>query len=299
MRHLPFNKPGRFWRGNLHTHSTRSDGRLSPEAVCKFYQEMGYDFISITDHFMAQYKYPITDTRPLRTETFTTLLGAELHAGTTTNGELWHILAVGLPPDFAPNLTDEDGPGIAARAMAAGAFVSVAHPAWYALSEQDVIALGDVHAIETINGISFDHNDRIDSWYMLDVMVDRGRRYFALTTDDAHFHAKHNDLLRGWTYVKSERLDPDSILTALKNGYYYNSTGAQIHDIQMEGEMLYVRCSPASSLFLTGKGSRSQYIHGNGLIEAEFNWKRLNSPHCRLTVRQADGGRAWTNPMFL
>ena len=70
--------------------------------------------------------YPITDTRPLRTETFTTLLGAELHAGTTTNGELWHILAVGLPPDFAPNLTDEDGPGIAARAMAAGAFVSVA-----------------------------------------------------------------------------------------------------------------------------------------------------------------------------
>ncbi len=299
MQHLPFNKPGRFWRGNLHTHSTRSDGQLAPEAVCRFYQEMGYDFISITDHFMAQFKYPITDTRPLRTDGFTTLLGAELHAGATSIGDIWHILAVGLPHDFAPNLPDEDGPGIAARAMAAGAFVSVAHPAWYSLSEQDVLDLGPVHAIETINGISFDHNDRIDSWYMLDVMVDRGHRYFALTTDDAHFHLKHNDLLRGWTYVKSESLDPDSLLAALRNGCYYNSTGAMIHDIQMEGENLYVRCSPASSLFLTGRGSRSQYIHGNGMIEAEFNWKRLNSPHCRLTVREANGARAWTNPIFL
>lgn len=299
MQHLPFDKPGRFWRGNLHTHSTRSDGRLSPEAVCQFYQAMGYNFLSITDHFMAQYQYPITDTTPYRTETFTTLPGAELHAGVTTAGELWHILAVGLPPDFEPNLTDEDGPGIAARAMAAGAFVSVAHPAWYALSETDVLALGDVHAIETINGISADHNDRIDSWYMLDVMLQRGRRYFALTTDDAHFHVKHRDVLRGWTWVKSETLDPDSILAALKRGEYYSSTGPMIHDVRIEGEMLYVRCSPVNHLFLTGRGSRSQYVHGNGLIEAEFNWKRLNSPFCRLTIRDADGGRAWTNPIWL
>jgi hypothetical protein len=150
-----------------------------------------------------------------------------------------------------------------------------------------------------INGISADHNDRIDNWYMVDVMVDRGRYYFALATDDAHFHAKHNDLLRGWTWVKSETLDPDAILAALKRGEYYSSTGPQIHDVRIAGDMLYVRCSPASSIFLTGKGSRSQYLHGNGLIEAEFNWRRLNSPHCRLTVRDANGGRAWTNPIRL
>lgn len=298
MQHLPFDKPGRFLRGNLHTHSTRSDGQRSPEAVCQFYQEMGYDFIALTDHFMAQYQYPITDTLPYRNETFTTILGAELHAGVTTTGELWHILAVGLPPDFEPNLTEEDGPGIAARAMAAGAFVTVAHPAWYALTERDVISLGDVHAIETINGISADHNDRIDSWYMLDVMLAQGRRYFALATDDAHFHLKHNDLLRGWVWLKSDSLDPESLLAALKRGEYYSSTGPMIHDVRIEGEMVYVRCSPASSLFLTGKGSRSQYLHGNGLTEAEFNWKRLNSPYCRLTVRDSKGDHAWTNPIW-
>ena len=26
-----FTAPGRFWRGNLHTHSTNSDGVLPPE----------------------------------------------------------------------------------------------------------------------------------------------------------------------------------------------------------------------------------------------------------------------------
>ena len=72
----PFSKPGRFWRGNLHTHSTRSDGRRSPEEVCRFYETAGYDFLALTDHFMEQYDWPIIDTGPFRTATFTTLIGA-------------------------------------------------------------------------------------------------------------------------------------------------------------------------------------------------------------------------------
>jgi hypothetical protein len=99
MQQLPFDKPGRFWRGNLHTHSTQSDGHLSPENVCHLYREMGYDFIALTDHFLKSYNYPITDTTPFQDETFTTILGAELHAGQTELGQLWHILAVGRTCD--------------------------------------------------------------------------------------------------------------------------------------------------------------------------------------------------------
>ncbi|MEO1308326.1 MAG: phosphotransferase, partial [Pseudomonadota bacterium] len=39
-----FSAPGRFWRGNLHTHSNRSDGALDPAEVCRRYKEEGYDF---------------------------------------------------------------------------------------------------------------------------------------------------------------------------------------------------------------------------------------------------------------
>ncbi|MEO1613467.1 MAG: PHP domain-containing protein, partial [Pseudomonadota bacterium] len=128
MRPDAFDAPGRFWRGNLHTHSTRSDGVLAPEEVCRRYRAEGYDFIALTDHFVGLYDYPIVDTKPFRDDGFTTILGAELHSGAMENGELWHVLAVGLPEDFAasnsphfmPVEDQESGAEIARRAREAG-----------------------------------------------------------------------------------------------------------------------------------------------------------------------------------
>jgi len=42
---------GRYpFRGDLHTHSHRSDGRQAPAIVCAEYRKVGYDFMAITDH---------------------------------------------------------------------------------------------------------------------------------------------------------------------------------------------------------------------------------------------------------
>ena len=37
-------------KGNLHTHTTFSDGRLPAEQVVARYRELGYDFLALTDH---------------------------------------------------------------------------------------------------------------------------------------------------------------------------------------------------------------------------------------------------------
>jgi hypothetical protein len=37
-------------KGCLHTHTTCSDGKMTPQAVADAYQERGYDFIAFTDH---------------------------------------------------------------------------------------------------------------------------------------------------------------------------------------------------------------------------------------------------------
>lgn len=301
MNNLPFSRPGRFWRGNLHTHSTRSDGHLTPEQVCAFYRQAGYDFLALTDHFLERYDYPITDTRPYRTPEFTTILGAELHTGRTELGQLWHILAVGLPPDFAPNRPGETGPEIAARALEAGAFVAAAHPAWYGVTESDIRSLGAIHAVEVYNGTAIDHNDKPDSWYVLDLLLMRGARYAACATDDAHFNPERHDMIRGWVHVKSEALHPEALLEALKAGAYYSSTGPQIHDIQVvAGEKVVVRCSPANRILLTGYASMCEQVSGNGLTGAELSLKRFkDSPYFRITVRDMHGGRAWSNPVWL
>ena len=41
-----------FYKANFHCHSTNSDGRLDPASVVTFYQNAGYDILSITDHRM-------------------------------------------------------------------------------------------------------------------------------------------------------------------------------------------------------------------------------------------------------
>ena len=74
----PFSAPGRFWRGNLHTHSTLSDGVLAPATVVEAYKAAGYDFMMLSEHFIHHFGWPIADTRPFRSNRFTTIIGSEL-----------------------------------------------------------------------------------------------------------------------------------------------------------------------------------------------------------------------------
>ena len=40
-----------FWvKGNIHTHTTESDGDADPKSVMKWYEDHEYDFLVITDH---------------------------------------------------------------------------------------------------------------------------------------------------------------------------------------------------------------------------------------------------------
>ena len=296
----PFSKPGKFWRGNLHTHSTRSDGRRSPEEVCRAYREEGYDFMALTDHFMERYSWPLTDTIPFRTPDFTTIIGAEIHTGRMEHGNGWHLVAVGLPFDFPPPTPDETGPELARRALDVGAYVAAAHPQWFGMSEGDMLALGPVHAIEIYNAGCYDDNDASESTYMLDQMLARGLRYTACATDDAHFIPETRDRMRGWVMVKSEALTPDAILNALKAGDYYSSTGPSIFDIQViPGQKLYVRTSPTQRIFALGVPPVYTSVGGNGISEAEFDLSKWRSPFVRVLVRDNDERKAWSNPIWL
>jgi predicted metal-dependent phosphoesterase TrpH len=40
---------GKWYKGNLHTHTNNSDGVLSPAQMAEQYRAAGYDFLCITD----------------------------------------------------------------------------------------------------------------------------------------------------------------------------------------------------------------------------------------------------------
>ncbi|MFD5766374.1 CehA/McbA family metallohydrolase [Streptomyces sp. NPDC127049] len=298
MEDLPFNRPGRFWRGNLHTHSDQSDGALPPEEVCRVYRDAGYDFLAVTDHFKAAYGFPLTDTRPFRTPGFTTLLGAELHAPRTEFSPEWHVLAVGLPLGFAPPGPSETARRLARRARAAGAFIGMAHPAASLLTEADAESLDAAHAVEVHNALSA-REGRGDSWHLTDVLLNRGRRLSAYAADDAHFQPQDPPGCAAWVQVRAASLDPEALLAALKAGHYYASTGLELRDIRLRRGVLSVRCSPARKVMVTGGVPGVLLVEGEGLTECALPVGMFGGGYCRVTVEDARGGCAWSNPIRL
>lgn len=292
-----FLAPGRFWRGNIHGHSNASDGALPVAEVCARYKAKGYDFIAVTDHFMAKYHFPMTDSRSYRDAGFTTIIGAELHAPANSRGEIWHILALGLPLDFAPLSDGENGVDLARRAYEAGAFIAIPHPHWSNLTLDDVKALDFSHAMEVYNHTSDVNCDRGDGLVLFDAAAIQGLRFTAIATDDSHFRAE--DAFGGWVMVKAEENTPEAVLAALKAGHCYASQGPEIHDIRREGNELVIETSPVKSVVMIGPQAGSTRTHGEAMMKCRLPLDLFLGDWCRVAVTDAQGKRAWTSVLDL
>lgn len=296
MKNLPFERSGKFYRGNLHTHSTNSDGSYTPDEVCRRYQEAGYDFIALSEHFMERFDFPVSDTRPFRNDDFTTLVAAELHQGKITVGETWHILALGIPVDFAPPTHEESALQIAERAAKSGAFIGLVHPSWYGLTIEDAKLITCAHGVEVYNHSSHVEVDRGEDWAFCDQLLNEGWRLSGFASDDAH--RIDDDAFGGWVNVHAQSLDSDLLLEALKAGNYYSSQGPEIHDIKFKKGEILIACSPAATVSLQGQGAISSFVHGNAMTKASFPIKRFEKAYVRVTIRDARGRRAWSNPIW-
>jgi hypothetical protein len=288
-----------------------SDGARTPEQVVDDYRSQGYDFISLTDHFLPNAHFRkgepgfirVTDTRPYDRDDFITILGAEVHGPAMENGEMWHLVAVGLPLDFPELAKGETGPSVARRAYEAGAWVSLAHPYWNAVSEVDALSVVDIiHAVEVYNHASEVGPLRGWGMHQAEVLLNKGHRVHLNAADDAHFKnplGTFADAFGGWVQVKAESLDPEALVAALKAGEYYSSTGPEIHNIEIDGDKIRVESSPVNRVVVTGKGATSRRAVGDGQMCFELDlpsWEK--TPYVRVTVVDAEGRLAWSNPIW-
>lgn len=56
------NSSKKFLKGGLHCHTTRSDGKLTPEETLRYAASQGYDFQAITDHQIYNFRNDAPDT---------------------------------------------------------------------------------------------------------------------------------------------------------------------------------------------------------------------------------------------
>jgi histidinol phosphatase-like PHP family hydrolase len=299
MRPPAFKSEGRWFRGNLHTHSDRSDGVVPPGQVLAEYRAAGYDFLVLTDHFEARWGWTVTDTTAARSEAFTTLLGAELSSADWDDEDVFWVNAIGLPADFAAPRQDEPPAAAIRRAADAGAYNVLLHPGLTNLLEFDRLPVEHLHAVETYNqNAAVAWPDQAEARYAADALLARGHRLHVTVGDDAHWHHRW-DRFAAWVEVRADRLDPDALLSALKTGAYYSTQGPRIDDVQVDDGRVLVSCGPARSVALTGiHGWRSDVVTGERLERAALDLGKLRSPYWRLTITDVHGKRAWTNPVW-
>ena len=296
---------GRFFRGNLHCHSDRSDGALAPAELARTYREAGYDFVAITDHCEERYGWPITDTRSLQSADFTTLIGAELSSADWSDPDVYWVAAVGLPADFAPPRAGEHAAAIA-RAAAAGAFVVLLHPGLNGLRPEVASGLAGfdaVHAVEVYTHQSWIYRpDTAIAAPFLDALLADGRRLHAVAADDAHFR-DGPDALGAWVEVYASEREPPALLAALKAGAYYSTQGPALTSLALDGDELRVACSPCARVLLTGPSRlwrRWRWRLAPPLLtEATFDVACFRGSFCRVTLVDAGGRRAWSNPVWV
>ena len=129
-------------------------------------------------------------------------------------------------------------------------------------------------------------------------MLARGHRLNACATDDAHFRC--NDFFGGWMMVKSESLEPDALLAALRAGNAYATQGPDIHAVALDDSAVMVECSPASSIMLLGRATASAVVFGTALRQARLPLDCIKpGGYGRIVVVDAAGKRAWSNPFWL
>ena len=291
----PFEMEGKWYKGNLHTHTTNSDGQWSPERVAAEYRAKGYDFLFITDHNR------ITDVSDLSKDGILVLNGEEIGAGSAELGQPYHLVALNLKEA----VSRDDAPtaqGIIDLVRSRGGEVIIAHPYWSGLTVNDMIDLEGYIGIEIFNTVCFNAIAKGYSTIHWDDLLARGKQIWGFAVDDTH--QRHNDhrlidICGSWIMAKLPELTEAEVMRAIKSGRFYASNGPIIHDISVRDGKVSVSTSEVKVINFVANIHRGESFTAIGdslLTGAEYQIGRSDR-YIRVECFDKDGKGAWSNPV--
>ena len=299
---------GGVWlKGNLHAHTTESDGHVEPGPRVAQYRERGYDFLCLSDH------HRITRVSGVPVpEGMTLIQGAEIHPDNPFGGPQYHLLAYNMTDDVDAQRMPPQHVIDAVREQ--GGSVWLAHPHWNGINvRRDVTPLTGLAGIEVFNTIC-QRMGRGEAGIIWDDWMDHaGHPLPAIANDDCHGSPTHgDDLFQGWSMVRAADRSPRAIVAALERGSSYCTTGPEIRSLRVTRSAqsespnrpyrLEVSCSPA--LRVTAVCSQTGVDYPLGPTDPANPFE-----HAVLELREADwvrvevldthGRKAWSNPIDL
>ncbi len=304
---MEFSSRSGLWiKGNLHTHSMNSDGRLTAEQVVELYYVNGYGLLSITDH---------EKLTKFSTDKLVLVPGFETSVKGTRLNYDYHVVLLNVEDvDHVQKLRNSIEE-LLDFTFESGGLAFIAHPYWSSLTVEDLISLEHYLGVEVYNtGCDVECAKGFSMIHWDGVLV-TGKPIYGLAVDDAHrYLTPPIDALGGWIWVKTEMPSVESILYSLEKGLFYSSMGPTVEEFSYKSDVIEARFTPVRridvvsengvglsisldtyeffrKLFSTSEGRRM--MEG---FEAEFNVENgvenayLNTGRFKLSLRKAEDG---------
>lgn len=283
---------GKWLKGNLHTHTTLSDGNLTPEEVLKIYRGAGYDFIALTDHWVQG--------KTGERDGILVLNGCEWDAGDMVRTRVYHILGIGMEREVKGDRTVLATPQAIINAIrSAGGIAVLAHPAWSLTDPDAAMKLEGLAGAEIYNSVSTLpwNGDRADSSLYFDLWGAEGRMVRCFCADDSHFYK--GEQTRSYLMVNAEDCTPEAVMQALRNGDFYASQGPRFTSIRVgDGKVEVGFTGAETAVFYSNCVWCQDRVAQNCGGFASY---RLNpvDRYVRVELRDAAGRRAWCSPFVV
>ena len=305
-----------WFKGNLHTHTNKSDGDSSPEVVVDWYHKNAYDFLVLSDHN----HLTILDSEQTK---ILLIPGEEI----TLNAPYSiHVNAIGIKKVIEPTIRSTKAKTLQANIdniIEAGGLAEINHPNFrWALNEKDLVQIRGAHFIEVFNGNYNTHNyggggvKSVEE--MWDEILSKKIKIWGVAVDDSHhfkeeFAPHRHNPGRGWIEVFAKNLSEEDILESMKNGNFYFSTGVKFKNINFEKKKIelsisgdYFNKGLSNTLFTDSKYT-TQLISNDGKIIDEKYGKFVkfelekeidNYVYFRTKTVSSTGSAGWTQPIF-
>ena len=306
-----------WFKGNLHTHTNKSDGDSSPETVVDWYSNNKYDFLVLSDHN----HLTILDSNQTK---LLLIPGEEI---TLNLPYTIHINAIGIKKVIEPTLRSTKVKTLQANIdniISSGGLAEINHPNFrWALNEKDLVQVRGAHFIEVFNGNYNTHNygggGKKSVEEMWDEMLSKKIKIWGVAVDDSHhfkeeFAPHRHNPGRGWVEVFAKNLSEKNILDSMRNGYFYFSNGVKFKKINFNKEKIelsiagdYFNKGLSNSLLTDSKyttqliSSEGEIIEGINGKSVKFNLVNENNEYTyyRTKTISSTGSIGWTQPIFI
>ncbi len=325
MKRYLFPENAKFYKANLHCHTTLSDGTLTPEKVKEEYKRRGYSVVAFTDHEALINHGELCDEGFIAPNGYETAIKEEK---VSTHGMLrvHHVNFIKkkpndtvqfcfYPENFTPGRSREQIPflkyrgercvyeytpaffaHLASEAHKNGCLVHYNHPVWSLQSAETLAQLDGFDGLEIMNTDCRYHGD-FDA-HVYEELLRKGKRCYIVAGDDNHNpHGDLSDSFGAFTMIAAEHFTYEGVTDALARGDAYVSAGPTIEKLYVEDGKLVVRTSPAAKIIMHTEGrtlhlkqGKDGYIDGAAFSLTE---EHLGS-YFRVEIIDRGGAHAYT-----